>query len=133
MSSTVARYIGVAEQVYLNAIDNLREVYVALTAVSSIDAQYIDGRLRELHGNHGPDHAQQREAETLVERRKLLEEQLERVTNLMVDNEAMMTALDNTATKLADAKIGAGHATMDADTAMAELVRLAEGAKRLES
>ncbi len=130
---TFARYIGVAEQVYLNAIDNLREVYVALTAVSTIDAQYIDTRLAKLRGDQKAGQAQDREVEALEERKKLLEEQLEKVTNLIVDNEAMMTALDNTATKLADAKINGGHATMDAETAMSELVRLAVIAKKYKS
>ena len=129
---TFARYIGTAEQVYLNGVDNLREIYVALTAVSSIDARYIDERLSDLR-HPDADHHQVRESEVLEERKQLLEGQLNKVSELIVLNESMMTALDNTAAKLADAKINVGHATMDADTAMSELVRLAERAKGYES
>ena len=129
---TFGRYLGTGEQVYLSAIDNLHEIAVALTSVSSIDGEYLDERIAEVRTKQGAqdgnEHDARREIENLEQRRSLLEQQHRKVSELFAQNEAAMTALDNTATALADARIGKGHASMEAEVAMAELDRLAKRA-----
>ena len=49
---------------------------------------------------------------------------------LLVDNEAAMTTLTNTATALANVRVQSGHAQGDASTAMADLEALAARAGR---
>ena len=130
---TFGRYIGTAEQVYLNGIDHLSEVQVSLTSVATIDQERIDRRLAKLNRDPRLGEAQAREMTSLKARKSLSERQLEKVSHLMADNEELLTALDNVATSLADAKIGKGQATMTADEALNELSRLADSANKYES
>ncbi len=128
---TFARYLDTAEQVYGAAIDNLHEVAVTLASLSSIDREYIDTRVRALRSARaGPAELRARELETLRQRRSLHEQQLVKVAELFAQNEAAMTALDNTAAALVRARTRRGHATLDAEAAMAELEELASRAGR---
>ena len=125
---TYGRYLGTAEQVYLSAVDNLRDVAVALMSVSTIEPRKIDKRLNELEEIAEPSDEQAREIAALQQRRLLLDQQLSRVENLVAQNESAMTALDNTATALANVKTEEGSASMDAEAAMGELSILAKRA-----
>lgn len=123
---TYGRYLGMAEQVYLSALDNLHEVAVALRSVSTIDRSYIDSRLDELRQAAGRSDEQARELSALEKRGSLFEEQQQRIASLMAQNESAMTVLDKTATALATTRTEKGHASMDAEAAMVELERLAK-------
>ncbi|MGI9336039.1 MAG: hypothetical protein ACR2RL_23070 [Gammaproteobacteria bacterium] len=122
---TFARYLGSAEQVYLAALDNLHNVALALTSVRTIEPGYIDTRLAALAKRSSGDGSASEEIASLEQRRTLLADQLEKVDRLLAQNEVAMTALDNTATALADTKTTKGHASVDPETAMRELEALA--------
>lgn len=126
---TYGRYLGTAEQVYLAAVDNLQQVAVSLTSVGGIDVPYIDKRLAELSDSNA---AEVSERTSLLERRALSLQQQDKVSHLLAQNEAAMTALANTAAALAEVRTEAGHASLDPETAMAELASLADRAKRLD-
>jgi hypothetical protein len=123
---TYGRYLGMAEQVYLSALDNLQESAVALRSVSTIDPDYIQGRLAELRKTGKPTGDQEREYTALQNRSDLFQKQRQRVDRLIAQNEAALTVLDKTATALAETKMAKGHAAMDAEAAMAELELLAK-------
>ena len=125
---TYGRYLAMAEQVYLSALDNLHEVAVALRSVSTINRDHIRGRLSEIRNTGSPTPEQEQEFTALQHRDSLLEEQTHRATRLIAQNEAAMTVLDKTAAALADTRTGKGHADMDAEAAMAELEMLANRA-----
>ncbi len=125
---TYHRYFGMAEQVYLSALDNLHEAAVALRSVSTIDPERLQARLAELGHANAADADKARELEALNKRYALLEEQQQRVAALIAQNESAMTVLDNTAAVLAQTKTRKGQASMDAEAAMAELERLAKRA-----
>lgn len=123
---TYARYLGMAEQVYLSVLDNLNEVAVGLRSVSTIDPDYIESRLYELNRN-GEESGERHEESTALEQRSTLyADQRQRIAQLIAQNETAMTVLDRTATALAETKTGKGHADMDAQSAIAELERLAQ-------
>ena len=130
---TFARYAGASDEVFLNAVDNLKEVRVALTAVRSIDEGYLRRRLHELVAAGDESKSATREREALARRQALLDEQTTKVRRLLAENEHIMTTLDNAAAALADARTQGGHASMDADQAVAELVRLSQRAGRLSA
>lgn len=123
---TFARYLSTAQHVYRATLDNLHEVAVAIRSISAIDDAYITTRLAQL--GDLDDEPASRERESLTGRRQLAEGQARRIANLMAQNEAAMTAIDRTATALADAPIG--RAPADAEAAMAALGELAERASR---
>ena len=130
---TYGRYFATAEQVYLSAVDNLSEVVVSLKSVSSIDREYIDGRLKELRGANHRDEENTKEVATLESRRDLLDKQTKKVADLTAQNEEAMTVLARTATALADTRTTKGRASVNADEAMAELEMLAKRAGKYSS
>ncbi|MEN8113333.1 MAG: hypothetical protein ABFS21_03000 [Actinomycetota bacterium] len=123
---TYARYLSTAQQVYMTALENLREVAVAQGSVSTIDLPYIDQRLGELEGKQG-DRAEG-EISSLQRRRALLTTQETKVAELLAQNESAMTLIDRTSTALADAPIG--RTPHDADAAMEALEDLANRASK---
>lgn len=125
---TQFRYLDAAEQVYLSAIDNLHEIYVALTSVGTIDREHIDRRLRELRTLGGKAATAISEIDSLSQRRTMLEQQTAKVETLFAQNEQAMTTLDHAATALADARINKGQASVDIDSALSELESLARRA-----
>ncbi len=125
---TYGRYLAMAEQVYLSAMDNLNEVAVALRSVSTIDPDHIERRLGEIRNTDAPTPEQEQEYTALQSRDSLLDEQTRTATRLISQNEAAMTVLDKTAAALAKARMGKGHADMDASVAMDELELLANRA-----
>jgi hypothetical protein len=129
---TYSRYLGTARSVYESGVDNLREVVVALRSVSNINEGYISHRLGELRQD-GDQEKVDEEIVALESRQGLRDRQVLRVEKLLTQNETAMTALDATATALADAPIGREHASADADAAVAELVELAQRAGRYAS
>jgi len=124
---TYARYMGTADGVYRAALDNLHEVAVAHHSISSIDETYVARRLAELDAEAAagtePDPSSARERETLAQRLQLRTIQQQKISRLMAQNEAALTALDRTTTALADVPIG--KQPEDADAAMAALEELA--------
>ena len=127
---TYSRYLDTAEQVYLSAIDNLQDIAISLRSVSTIDRQTLDGRLADLRGGATQGAASQKEIETLEQRRLMLDRQVGKVTDLLVQNETAMTALDHAATALADARMGKGHASIELEHALQDLDQLARRATR---
>jgi hypothetical protein len=127
---TYSRYLDTAEQVYLSAIDNLQDIAISLRSVSTIDGQTLNGRLADLRGGATQGAASQKEIKTLEQRRLLLDRQVGKVTDLLVQNETAMTALDHAATALADARMGKGHASVELEHALQDLDQLARRATR---
>lgn len=125
---TYGRYLGMAQEVYGAVLDNLHEVAVALRSVSTIDADYLKSRFEELErvATRSPD--QDRELTALQERGELLAATDRRVARLMAQNESALTIIDRTAAALAATRTQQGHAKLDAETAMAELEKLARRA-----
>ncbi len=115
---TYGRYLGLAEQVFLAAVDGLRECAITLRAASRLNAAYAEKRLQELAGN--ADAAD--EVKALTERLALGREQQARLGKLLATNEAALTVLDRASTALAATKTGGGP---DAATTIRELEELA--------
>lgn len=120
---TYARYLATSQQVYNSALHNLREVAVAHESISSIDETYIQRRLAELDIDDGDDASSDRERSTLQQRYDLRQTQRRKIARLLAQNESALTALDRTATALADVPIG--QRPEDADAAMEALDELA--------
>ncbi|MBE9554687.1 MAG: hypothetical protein IMF05_14585, partial [Proteobacteria bacterium] len=122
---TYGRYLGMAQEVYGAALDNLHEVAVALRSVSTIDPGYLQKRLGELEHERQRSDDHERELKALRDRDTLLEDTNRRVAQLMAQNESALTVIDQTSAALAATRTEQGHATLDAETAMAELEQLA--------
>ncbi len=123
---TYGRYLGMAEQVFLAAVDNLNEAVELKQSVSAIDPGYIERRQIELSRLERLRPEDESETRSLKERLILREEQLVHVSELLSQNEEALTKLDTTTAAIAMMKTGAGHAPVNLETAMGELALLAK-------
>ena len=126
---TYGRYLGMAEQVYLGAVDNLQQVATTLKAVEVIDAGYIRKRLEELKNRDLSTAEIKSEMNTLNERLMLFDKQHKKVQTLLSQNEEAMTKIDVTIAAITDMRTEDDTATIDIETAMNELQRLANRAQ----
>jgi hypothetical protein len=125
---TYGRYLGIAEQVYLSSLDNLERAVGALSSIKTIDLRHIDNRIGDIHADGVVTPAEETEKDSLNLRRDLHRRQLDKVADLVAQNERAMTRLDYTAAAIADMKTRSGQASMDMETAMKELQGLIERA-----
>jgi len=123
---TYGRYLGMAEQVFLAAVDNLNEAVEFKHSASAIDTDYIERRKTELSRLERLRPEDESELRSLEERLVLREKQLVRVSELLSQNEEALTKLDTTTAAIATLKTGTGRASVDLETAMGELALLAK-------
>jgi hypothetical protein len=117
---TYNRYLVTAEQVYLNGLDNLEKVSLALSSVNAIDLPTLDQNIRESLDSTSESYHH------LLQRRQLYNQQQARAKQLYTENEGALTKLDQVSTLLANTDFSSGKATMDMDQAISELTRLIE-------
>ena len=123
---THARFLGIAEQVYLSALDNLRGVVYAARSQATIDAAYIRHRIATLEGAK-PVRAG--EIEALKEQLRLHGEHIQRNESALAQNEQALARLDAALAAVSQMKTEAGRAPLDMETAMQELSRIAKRAR----
>lgn len=122
---TYNRYLGIAEQVFLNALDNLEQLAFALQSIAAINMESINNRLRGM-----ADDSEERAP--LLERAQLWHDQHEKADDLLLENEHAMTQLDRVSARLAEIRTREGHAHMDMENAMAELENLISKASQYD-
>ncbi|MFP4474316.1 MAG: hypothetical protein ACLFOY_02085 [Desulfatibacillaceae bacterium] len=133
---TYSRFLGTAEQASLSVLDNLKGVVYHLKSASSIDANYVEDRLRDLAGKEkleelsGEDREQKA---ALEERRTLREEQLKKARTLLARNEAALTEMEKISAAVAEWDSGGKFARMDFESALERLQEMAKGAHEYNS
>lgn len=118
------RFVGAAEQVYLTGLENLKQIVAVMWSLSSIEPEYIAKRLRQLEKSDSLAPADLKERETLHKRQRLMEEQLDKVNQLLTNNEEAMTALEETTAAIAAMKTGRFSDT-DYEAAIEQLQEIA--------
>jgi len=119
-----ARYLGNARQVYLAALDHLRDLAIVLRSISTIDPAALALRIRDLKQRQDfpvPDAIR-----AVEERRTLYEGQRRRIATLLSQTETAMTALDHACAALAGGRSAQGLTAAAIDDAMKDLVQLAQ-------
>ncbi len=124
---TYSRYLGIAEQVFLAALDNLENMYLALKSISAVDEAQIRRKIAKIQEDESHKEEQ---LEALRKRIEIKQQQLKRIDKLLVQNEKALTELDNVTTKLANVQTQKGRASVAMDLAMEELSRIAENTER---
>lgn len=120
---TYGRYLGLAERVYLAAVENLRDVAILLRSISTIDPQGLALRIADLKKRK--DFPVPEAIQAIEERRKLYEGQRRRIGTLLCQTEAAMTALDHTSAALAGNRTAKGLTDASIESAMQDLAALA--------
>jgi hypothetical protein len=114
---TFARYLGVAEQVYLSGLDNIRNAVISKKAISNIDREALQSRINATASDSA-------ESEALLERLAGYRSTEQVIEQLLIMNERALTKLTQVTQTLASTKIGGGLADADTESAMAELEQL---------
>jgi hypothetical protein len=120
---TYRRYLGMAESVYLAALENLQDVAISLRSISTIDPAALGLRIEDLKKE--TDFPVPEAIRAIEERRRLYEEQRQEIARLLSQTEAAMTALDHTAAALARTRTSRGLTEVGIEEAMKDLVELA--------
>ncbi len=93
---------GAAELVYLGVLDNLTEVASMVESISSIDPDYINGRLDFLSRIAELTDSDVREVETLKRRIQIRNDRLQETNELLTRNEEALTQMEETGQALSN-------------------------------
>jgi hypothetical protein len=126
---TYGRFLGIAEQVYLSGIDNLRGIVSAARTAGAIDERYLGERIGQIERSQKRSEAKQRELAGLQEQLRVDTEQQAKIEGLLAQNEEALGRFDAAIAAIGDMKTGAESATMDMESAMSELARIAKRAR----
>lgn len=118
---TYGRYLGVAEQLYLGALDNLNKVRLIKQSIETIDINYINSQLEQMDADKDKD-----SINSLTERKNILLKEEVVMRDLLKQNEVVMTRLVDTASTIAKTEIQPGKASMDLEVSMNELAKLTQ-------
>jgi hypothetical protein len=139
---TYTRYFTASEQVFRAVMGHLQDVADTLASLAPVDPARARERLATLRQGQAapassdqappipPDHAMQREIQTLEERLRLHDQHLERIQALLAYNQRALTELDRVSLAISSIRTQRGGAAVDLDTAMKELEALAARAKK---
>lgn len=123
---TYERYYTIAQEVYLSGIDNLASILLAHKTVNSIDLNYINTRLNELPSNDS-NKAILKERSALQRSKQSYENQLRKNEELIADNEAALTQLDDASISIAAInRPNEKESQLDMENSMKALAQLVE-------
>lgn len=121
---TYARFSAIVESVFLAAVDNLRALHLARTALQAVDEPYLEQRLRTL-AEAGIDSASD-EVRALRQQREHGHALRQRMQDRLSQNELAMAELDRATAAVSDMKTGSRRPSLDMEAAMQELARMAQ-------
>lgn len=119
------RFVGASEQVYMTGLENLKQIVAVMQSLGSIEPDYIAQRLQQLEKIGSASPADLKEKETLNKRRRLMDEQLDKVNQLLTNNEEAMTALEEATAAIAAMNTGGKFSDTDYESAIAQLQEIA--------
>jgi tetratricopeptide (TPR) repeat protein len=126
---TYARFLGIAEQVYLSAMDNLRQVALARKSAGTVDEGYIRGRIKSLSGGGGEtSKARKQELMGLEQQLEVAARQQASVEELLAQNEQALAQLDQALAAITEMKTGSSQSNVSMETAMSDLQQVASRA-----
>jgi hypothetical protein len=125
---TYARFLGIAEQVYLSGMDNLRQVALAKKSAATIDESYIRGRIKSLGGSAEPSPARKQELASLQQQLEVAAKQQAGIESLLAQNEQALAQLDLALAAVTDMKTGSSQSSVSMETAMSDLQDIASRA-----
>ncbi len=129
---TYGRFLGIAEQVYLSGIDNLRQIVLSLRSVETVDEKYIRQRIEALKSG---DQSAQRSQElaSLNQQLDLRGNHLKKVDAWLAQNEQALAQLDLALAAIGEMKTGSQQSDVNMETAMNDLQQIARRARDYSS
>ena len=125
---TFQRFMGIAEQVYLSGLDNLRQVASIRKSAGGVDEAYIRNRIRQLKTAGEISKAKKDELLSLEKQLELVAKHSGSVEALLAQNEQALAQMDQAMAAVADMKTGSTHSSVGMETAMSDLQQIASRA-----
>jgi hypothetical protein len=126
---TFARFMGIAEQVYLSGLDNLRQVASVRKSAGGVDEAYIRNRIKQLKLGGGElSKAKRDELASLEKQLELAAKHSNSVEALLAQNEQALAQFDQALAAVAEMKTGSTHSSVSMETAMSDLQHIASRA-----
>ncbi len=119
---TYNRYLSIAEQVFLNGLDNLENVAITIKSISAIDTHKAKLSINNLEKDI--QNIDQERINELKKRLSLYDTQIKRVKDLLLINEKALTQIDIVSAKIANIDTKNTRAHLDMEDAMNELQHL---------
>jgi hypothetical protein len=129
---TYGRFLGIAQQVYLSGMDNLRQIAISMKSIQTVDEKYIGQRIAALKDGAQSD-AKARERAGLEQQLALRKEQLKKIEDCLAENEQALAQLDLALAAIAEMKTGSSQADVNMETAMNDLQQIAKRARAYSS
>ena len=118
---TYKRYLGISYEVYLSAIDNLNKILLSHKGISDINQKTLKERLKTLDPSK---RLELEEKETLEKRLNIYEQEIDRINELLLENEKAMTQIDETTIAISKINASEGEGALDMENSMKELVEI---------
>jgi hypothetical protein len=125
---TFQRFMGIAEQVYLSGLDNLRQVASVRKSAGGVDEAYIRNRIKQLKTGGELSKSKNDELASLEKQLELAAKHSGSIEALLAQNEQALAQMDQALAAVADMKTGSTHSTVGMETAMADLQQIASRA-----
>jgi len=127
---TFSRYQGIASEVYLSGIDNLKDMLLAQKTMNSIDLNYVSDRLSKIENKDTNNKAVEKEKDALLRSQYSYKLQEEKINKLMAENESALTQIDETTIAISEITKSANReAQADMENSMKLLSEMAERSK----
>ncbi len=118
---TYKRYLGIAYEVYLSAIDNLNNISLSYQGISDINKKTLKNRMQKLNIEN---RLELQEKQTLEKRLGIYEQEINHINELLLENEKAMTQIDETTIAISKINTEEGKGALDMENSMKELVEL---------
>ena len=99
---TYKRYAEAANEVLLSGIDNLEDVIIALKSIKDIDRDYLKDRIKKLENS--VDEYEKKEKKILEKRLSMYEQEVDRINNMILENEKAVDQMKITTSALSNSK-----------------------------
>lgn len=129
---TYLRYLGALEKTYESMMENLARIHRLLANLGTIDLDHVEQRLAALQGSSVSSESEQREQQTLLERRELFESLRQELRTRLSDNEIACTKLDQLNAALYNVKGIRSSQSVELTSMLDELETLVSQAKLYE-
>jgi hypothetical protein len=130
---TYGRFLGIAEQVFLSGMDNLRQIAISLKNMQTVDEKYIRQRIAALETPEQSSEMKAQELASLKQQLDVRSQQLGKVEARLAQNEQALSQLDLALAAIADMKTGSSQADTSMETAMSDLQQIARRAGEYSS
>jgi len=128
---TFARFLAIAEEVFLAGLENLRAIHLAAISLRTVDATYLSTRLDKLRD--ASDATAQQELGGVQAQLQQAQALQARVRACLAENEIALAELDKATVAVGQMRTDPHRSMMSMEGAMAELARIAQRTRELES